>query len=64
MVDDAIITSKPYAGWRTRFRTPIYRLSLGLIDLAPDRSEYPSIYELADEPSPDERRTRTTDSQN
>jgi hypothetical protein len=43
---------KPYAHCRIRFRMLIIRLSLGLIDLAPDRCEHPSIGELVDEPPP------------
>ena len=41
---------KPYAKWRSRLQTPVYCLSLGLLDLAPERSEYPSIHELPDSP--------------
>ena len=54
---------KPYAGWRKRLRVPIYCLSLGLIDLAPDRSKHPSIHELADEPAADGSRNRTIEPQ-
>ena len=41
---------EPYAAWRTRLKSPIYALSLGLVDLAPERTEHPSIHELSDEP--------------